>query len=363
MASSGDRNESVNPSILQRLQISQHEAASIMNSNSSEYNWLGNSFLNPPGVPTFTPRQIKAYFERRNVLFLGDSTSRRLSHTIFGIITADNLDDVKLAEIDGVRLMNGDKTTKTQCNENQRRNRSLPGVPNIEGLVCTDQIVVGASGNNNTQMIRNTVKKFDRGTVYCYCNFSYLWRDYEAENNKPAENDNTTIDKDSSKRSLNRHLQAIYKDYDLVIISVGVWELAIPKACEKNMSENSTAPLRMRKMLNNLERNSPNDLQIVLRTSGFDSRHADNSKLFDSNAVTRDFFRNITTRGDDHGESRANLTLVDYGSVISKRSFGDNEIKSLDGNGAHYGINARLLLVQQQMHELVKADLTVAKNV
>ena len=70
VASSGDSTDSVNPSILQRrLQISQHEAASILvNSNSSSYTWFGNSFLNPPGVPTFTPRQIKAYcFKRRNV--------------------------------------------------------------------------------------------------------------------------------------------------------------------------------------------------------------------------------------------------------------------------------------------------------
>ena len=35
----------------------------------------------------------------------------------------------------------------------------------------------------------------------------------------------------------------------------------------------------------------------------------------------------------------------------------------MDGNGGHYGINARLLLVQQQMHELVKADLMVAKKI
>jgi hypothetical protein len=57
--SSGNLNVHV-LSILQRLQISQYEAESIMKSNSSEYNWLGNSFVNPPGVPTFTARQIKA---------------------------------------------------------------------------------------------------------------------------------------------------------------------------------------------------------------------------------------------------------------------------------------------------------------
>ena len=208
------------------------------------------------------------------------------------------MDDVKLAEIDDESLMNGDRTTKSKCNKDQQH-RSLLGVPNIERLVCGKDQFVGTSAsdmgdsstptvqevnmrvlssstmlagpsetkystNNNTQMIRNAVKKFDRETVYCYNKFSYLWRDYQAENNKPAENDDTTIDKkDSSKRSLNRHLQAIHKDYDLVILWVGVWELASPQACEKDEPEKSTSPFRVSTMLSWLERNSPNDLQLL----------------------------------------------------------------------------------------------------
>ena len=50
----------------------------IKNTNSSDYTWVGNHWLPPPGVPTFTPRQLKAYYSQRNVLVIGDSTKQWL---------------------------------------------------------------------------------------------------------------------------------------------------------------------------------------------------------------------------------------------------------------------------------------------
>ena len=131
-------------SILRQLQISQYEAASIMKSNSSEYNWLANSFVNPPGVPTFNARQIKAYFERRNLLFIGDSTSCRVSNNIYGIITADNLDDVKVDEIDyDVR------TYKTNCSSDEQDRAILKVHNSFEGIICKDVIVGDGSYKGN----------------------------------------------------------------------------------------------------------------------------------------------------------------------------------------------------------------------
>jgi len=47
------------------------------------------------------------------------------------------------------------------------------------------------------------------------------------------------------------------------------------------------------------------------------------------------------------------LTLVDWGSVIFKRSHGADKFDG--GNSAHYGLEGRLLFIQQLPHELMKA--------
>ena len=68
------------PTQSQTYQLLMHQdvARLIKNTNSSDYKWIGNHcWAAPPGVPTFTLRQLKSYFQKRNVLVIGDSTSRQ----------------------------------------------------------------------------------------------------------------------------------------------------------------------------------------------------------------------------------------------------------------------------------------------
>ena len=364
-------------SILRQLQISQYEAASIMKSNSSEYNWLANSFVNPPGVPTFNARQIKAYFERRNVLFIGDSTSRRVSNNIYGIITADNLDDVKVHETDY-----DVKTTATDCSSEEQDRAMLKVDRSFKGIICKDVIVGDGSYKGNgdnrtpvqadtpssdttnsnnsstrTQMIRKKTVRFDRMNAECYKMIEWQWRE--------ANNNNTEQSLLNQHSLLNPGLQAMYEDYDLVIISLGIWDSLKAETCQSSWKDaNWTSPLTpLRGMLNAMERNNPNDLQVVIRTAGFDAKQqsANNSLSFEFNDILRDFAHNMTMTAQGNNEKRHNnFTVVDWGSVISKRSFGEDKIVSRDWHGSHYGLDARLLTVQQLMHELVKADLMKA---
>jgi len=50
----------------------------------------------------------------------------------------------------------------------------------------------------------------------------------------------------------------------------------------------------------------------------------------------------------------SNLTLVDWGTVISRRS--ENEKRVSGDTKSHYGLEARLLFAQQLMHSLILAD-------
>jgi hypothetical protein len=106
-----------------------------------------------------------------------------------------------------------------------------------------------------------------------------------------------------------------------------------------------------------MQRNNPTDHQVVFRTSGFDTRHVNkDKKMWDANAVSKQFFHDLETK-PGNGIS-ANVTLVDWGGVLEKRSFGEDRI--VGDHPAHYGLEARLLFIQQLVHELVKADLMKA---
>jgi ABC-type phosphonate transport system ATPase subunit len=57
---------------------------------------------------------------------------------------------------------------------------------------------------------------------------------------------------------------------------------------------------------------------------------------------------------EEHSESKgSNFSVVDWGTVISKTSFGMEMIVSDGGNAVHYGLEARLLFAQQLLHHLL----------
>ncbi len=57
--------------------------------------------------------------------------------------------------------------------------------------------------------------------------------------------------------------------------------------------------------------------------------------------------------------SRAtNFTVVDWGTVMSKRSFGEDRI--VGDLGSHYGLEARLLFAQQLLHHLLATERRIS---
>jgi hypothetical protein len=145
------------------------------------------------------------------------------------------------------------------------------------------------------------------------------------------------------------------EDYDLIIINNGIWEPLQMAVCKRNAnSELGNLPA----VLDTIRDESSIDLQIVFRTSGFAEDRRKNRWRLSLELVNyaKQYFYNISVGHVDNSvEPKPNITLVDFGSVIFKRSFGEKRIKG--DNVAHYGIEARLLHVQQLMHELFKAEL------
>ena len=156
--------------------------------------------------------------------------------------------------------------------------------------------------------------------------------------------------------TLNPVIEGFVNDYDLVIIANGIWELAQKEACERLLSDNnSTALERLEVTLDRIHRNTPTELQVMFRTSAFDTRHVGKDQMiWDTIALSKNFFHKKAKAMYERSGTFSNVGLVDWGSVMAHRSFGEDRIEG--DHPAHYGLEARTLYIQQLMHELVKAD-------
>jgi len=322
----------------------------IKNTNSSDYKWLGNHWIVPPGVPTFTPRQIRAYFKKRNVLVIGDSTSRRFYATLFGILTADDLDNVRLDEVNNGKLLNENKGRKNRSMCTRQQNRSIAKTMTaMMGSTCKDwggdegedeenkDKHNSTSNSSSSELLPLGSVKLDYAYQFSFKSMVEMWRD-------GPNNDN---------------MQGFQNDYDLVIIGIGIWEQVRPQDTIEpvEMLPNTTAAERARVMLELMQRNNPKNLQVVIRTSGFDSRRiTEQTILHQINAEERQFFYDLETGTNATDRyAKNNLTLVDWGGVIQHRSYGMERLFGDTSN--HYDTEARLLFIQQLMHELIKSEL------
>jgi len=146
-------------------------------------------------------------------------------------------------------------------------------------------------------------------------------------------------------------LTKLSKEYDLIIIAMGIWEQVRAWDCR---SANTTAGERLQTSLEAMERTNPPGLQLVFRNSGFHKEYESNNIMRNANAVADQFFHDLDQKWE-MGRYERNMTLVDWGGGMESRSYGENRIEG--DLKPHYGLEARLLAIQQITHELLKSDL------
>ncbi|GFH55439.1 hypothetical protein CTEN210_11915 [Chaetoceros tenuissimus] len=368
--------------------------------NSSEYTWAGNHFLPPQGVPTFTPIDYREYFSKRNTLFIGDSTGRRAYATLFAMMSSCNndYDNVKVKDMDSSTTIDFNKPLQVATSANSRtevcniRTRNFHG---INEFVCRD--ILNATTwllcpKNQEDLERNVTKK-DLNATYTSNNtqidarsrFDFIRRDCLVDVHEFFSKHDTLM-----------------QDYDLVVVSSGIWEILRPNGCKMNLpyfnkelnrTSTFTATIEMKvdALLDILTATSSSKLQIVLRSPGFDNRYSHDTRMmtigekmrklmmgtnssYAFSLASHEIFQNETAKGDhplravkpyssyNYSSWRnfskdigSNITFVDWQSVIAKRSFGEDRING-DIN-PHYGLEARHLFAQQLLHQLRKLEL------
>jgi hypothetical protein len=266
--------------------------------------WIGNNWVPPSGKRIYSAADMKLFFRKHSVLWIGDSTARRAYNTLYGILSCNDT-HIPMKKIDTPALIDVNKGTNIteKCNK--------PGT-----LLC--RTVPGTAPKDS--------KFFDYRKVHCYKDVAALAATEEIRRN-------------------------ITKDYSLLIVSVGVWETVKKDDCADELDTAASFPnstyQRLTKALNAMCQLQGPSLTVVWRTSGFQ----------DKDDVGNMYLKDFNERSLGHIESfneanigSSNITYVDWGTEIWPRSNGENRIKGdID---AHYGLEGRLLFLQLLMNEL-----------
>jgi len=324
----------------------------LLEYNSSQYTWTGDHFIPPKGIPTFSPSDFLSYFEQRNTLFIGDSTGRRAYATLFGIINSNDHSDIPVNDIDQPQVIdfNRKRITEICMDPNRLLNETdfvcrniVSHKPHLDtvshmNLTSNDVNVVTSStfdGSNNKSTIIHKGK------------FDYLWGPCLTN----IINTLSMVDKNTSINAAQP-----LEDYDLIILASGIWEAARKRNCKLVVNTTDDGlktlnfPDKINVLLNTMKNMSSPNLQIVFRTPGFSKQHKGDTVMIQLTNHVKEYFTNLSSEeGLDH-----NLTLVDWGTVVEKRSYG---LERIGGDiTAHYGLEARLLFTQQLLHELLAAE-------
>jgi hypothetical protein len=280
----------------------------VFNERNQHGTWIGNNWVPPAGKRIYSAADMRLFFQKHSVLWVGDSTARRAYNTLYGILSCNDT-HIPMKKIDTPALIDVNK------GENITEKCTKPGT-----LLC--RTVPGTAPKDS--------KFFDYRKVHCY--------------------------KDAAALAATEEIRKkITTDYSLLIVSLGVWETAKKDHCASNHDDrNKTAtsfPNSTYQSLSNAldamcQLQGPS-LTVVWRTSGFQ----------DKDDVGNMYLKDFNERSIGHIDSfnkanigSSNITYVDWGEEIWPRSNGEDRIKGdID---AHYGLEARLLFLQLLMNEL-----------
>ena len=341
--------------------INHHDTNTNNNKHSKSnqtYSWYGNHWIPPPGVPIHTKEDMKAAFSQFDTLWIGDSTIRRAYSTMFALINSTK-SIVSVRELDHPSIIDINRfffkgiIDEDTC-QSQREYAKQYIQPGMLDLWTSASICRKMDGH----------RSFDYVRIACY--------------------------KDISRIS---QLYWEMQRYSLIILGVGVHDVLSSPECtvpqetasqlgstESDQKQGSRTTARKRNVpveqvlaehglvgasniasaLYRGQKNETKPTAVLWRTSGFDTktRHVSRNTILRLNQLSLDFIHN-NTGSTTSMASDGILALVDWGAAIRPRSFPPDRIAG--DIGAHYGLEARLLMAQmttQQVMNVLEGSTT-----
>jgi hypothetical protein len=265
--------------------------------------WIANTWIPPIGWRYFMPWQLRELYQDRNMLWIGDSIGRRTSMTLFALVNATephiSADAVSSFRVIDVAKEN-DQFSCTKWMDSPHRPkicRALPGTGEL--LYVKENCNIG-------------VERFFKDEL-------------EGKSN-------------------------IAQNSQLVVLAGGIWEVDIPDKCfdfklKRTINEVNADLLRI---LDQYQQQTGKF--ILIRTSGFsDWGPARMKQVQKMNDFLMDEIDKYTADYAARGLI-SNLTYINWGGAVEPRSLDEDRIYG--DNKAHYGIEPRLVMIQQMTNFL-----------
>mmetsp|Transcript_18313 Transcript_18313/g.39582 ORF Transcript_18313/g.39582 Transcript_18313/m.39582 type:complete len:305 (-) Transcript_18313:36-950(-) len=293
-------------------------------------------------------QQTTYYFSKRNTLFIGDSLGRRAYTTLFAMMNGQDFDNLMAEELDSPNVIDINKARRPQemCQDKSRRLLLLRS-KNVSGFLCRtiERNDFKKDSSNPTEIIQPYYNgggkgKFDLISAACFLNISDIFIPPEIMNYYNITDGG--LDK------------SFFIEYDLIVTNMGIWDVIRKNDCSKSLPSSTNLAQKLDQFLASLEEISSPEVQVVIKTPGFRVDHSGDDEIWQIINHINHYSTLKIRQSMSEEHHLPNMTVVDWGTVISKRSWGGERING--DIGVHYGLEARLLFLQQLLHELLAEE-------
>lgn len=309
-------------------------------SNTSDMGtWMGNQWIPPEGWRLYSAREMQTYFAKHSILFVGDSLARRFYNTFYHILNTTDLDNIRGNAVENsIYWKRGSKGQKRPDPES---------CTNVRRFATDNNDNSTAALENDLYRLRKCRKSPGMALSDDDKDHHYYW--------------------DVVQLVCHHHVRDLIRDdlgcqrrytrgYSIVLIATGMWEIADNMANRKHCDAGGGGAFptgtyaRLAELLEILPQWSTPTTRIVWRTNGYQSHGINQDVSTRINNMVRERFRQDN-----------NLVLADWGTAMLPRSFhADRIVGDIE---YHYGLEARLALIQILMNAMVEHDLAQKKHI
>jgi hypothetical protein len=366
--------------------------------------WIGNTWIPPPGWRIFSVEELQDIYKNKSILWIGDSTARRASLTLYAVLNHTLPAAAAAAVAKANRSHNGDEgeadnNDGSSSDRDPARHVSVPALD--DGSVIdlnkrrqtepclrwpaslTREVAVPARDADSSSGSSSSGSSSSSSSSSSGSSSSGNGTRREIEPQPinasssappPLLVRNETLPGPQYCRAMPRDPSRSYllvgaacvegvarvaewerrgwSDYsagtDLWVMALGVWHADRPWDCDRTRPLAEQVDVALRALDLVLARRP--ELTVVWRTSGYSGKAGSRSD------AAREFSRHLMDRLDERAAAAAGdggvyrMTYVDWGSAVEPRSFGADRIAG--DIHAHYGLEPRLVLVQMIANRL-----------
>jgi hypothetical protein len=270
--------------------------------------WVGDNWIPPKPWTVFSPSEMRELYQDHSLLWIGDSTARRASTTLYGLLKHEKTDGnlyVRTNEIDGSAITEVNKLSTTET--------------------C---IKFGEESKHPLNFCR-PMPHFPTTTTLDDRDFGYI--------SSACTRQLEPLFTDEADRTSN-----LTGSFDLVVIAQGIWEGVRNWDCRET-NRTSLEILQSTFDAFDLLLSSRPNVTFIFRSSGFDGRKRGMNQIYEFNNYAQTRIQNYTQLQYKAG-LHTNAIFVDWARIIESRSFGKDRIEG--DLLPHYGLGARDSLLQ-----------------